>query len=654
MKNDRELGMDRPITRRDFLDGVAIGIGAIGSSALLPSPASAASQDTPGYYPPALTGMRGSHDGSYEFAHALRDGNFWKTAGKPVNTRETYDLVVVGGGISGLSAAYFYRARNPQARILILDNHDDFGGHAKRNEFRPGGRLLITNGGTLSIESPFAYSKEAHGLMDELGIDPPKLAANAGKLADREVFQGLQAAVFFDKETFGVDRLVAGQPGGRGGRGRGQSSSSWKEFLAKTPLSEQAQMDIARLQEEKIDYMPGLSSDEKKDRLSRMSYKDFLLKAVKVHPDVIPYYQPRTHGLYGIGIDGVGALELWPGAPGFQGLNLDPSPYRRLSFTAMGEHIPKPPYNFHFPDGNASIARSLVRALIPAAIPGHTAEDIVTAKADYAQLDQKDSQVRIRLGSTAVRVRHVGAPASAKEVEIIYGREKKIFAVRGKAVVLACWNQMIPYMCEELPVKQKEALHYGVKVPLVYTAVALRNWKAFHNLGIRNVSTPGMYHTTVNMEQPTMIGDYLPASNRPTIRFCCGCCEHPVNRAFQRETSTVQDMSICCRPRLRRSSAKFGISWRAYSGPADSIRLGISRALLSTAGRMDTRTSTTSSGIPNGPRANHPARSAANALGELASRTLTPQRLPTRTRRWIRLIVRCKKSWHRAQNSSRA
>ncbi|MGD1097424.1 MAG: FAD-dependent oxidoreductase, partial [Bryobacteraceae bacterium] len=201
MKNDRELGMDRRITRRDFLDGVAIGIGAIGGATLLPSPATAAPQDTPGYYPPALTGMRGSHDGSYDFAHALRDGNFWKTAGKPVNTRETYDLIVVGGGISGLSAAYFYRARNPQARILILDNHDDFGGHAKRNEFRPGGRLLITNGGTLSIESPFAYSKEAHGLMDELGIDPPKLAANAGKLADREVFQGLQPAVFFNKET---------------------------------------------------------------------------------------------------------------------------------------------------------------------------------------------------------------------------------------------------------------------------------------------------------------------------------------------------------------------------------------------------------------------------------------------------------------------
>src|SRR5262245_26493112 len=158
---DRELGMDRPITRRDFLNGVALGIGAtIVGSGLGPLEfgvqAAGFAQDSPQYYPPALTGMRGSHDGSFDVSHALRDGAFWRTAGTPQNTRETYDLIVVGGGISGLAAAYFYRARTrPSAKILILDNHDDFGGHAKRNEFRPGGRLLIANGGTADISSPF-------------------------------------------------------------------------------------------------------------------------------------------------------------------------------------------------------------------------------------------------------------------------------------------------------------------------------------------------------------------------------------------------------------------------------------------------------------------------------------------------------------------
>jgi spermidine dehydrogenase len=511
MNSDRELGMDAPITRRDFLDGVAM---AVGGASLLAGTASAATlfpQDRSGYDPPTLTGMRGSHDGSYDYAHTLRDGNFWKSAGTPVDTGETYDLVVVGGGISGLAAAYFYRAKtNPAAKILIIDNHDDFGGHAKRNEFRPGGRLLITNGGTLSIESPFDYSKQARGLLAELGIEPETLEAKSEKITDRSAFQGLQGAFFFDKETFGTDRLVVGMPGGR----RGASASAgptWKEFLAKTPLSDQAKADIARLQEEHVDYMPGLSDEEKKDKLSRISYKDFLLNFVKVHPDVIPFYQTRTHGLYGVGIDAVGALELWPNSPGFQGMNLKPGPYRRLSFTALGEHIPKQPYEYHFPDGNATIARLLVRSLIPAAMPGRTAEDSVLANVDYSRLDRSDSPIRIRLGSTCVRARHLGDAAKAKEVEIVYGREKQLYTVRAKSAILGCWNMMIPYLCPDLPPKQKEALHYGVKVPLVYTAVALRNWTAFKKLEMRGAQTPGMYHSTLNLEQPTDIADYRPA-----------------------------------------------------------------------------------------------------------------------------------------------
>jgi spermidine dehydrogenase len=518
MTSDKDLGMDRAITRRDFLNGVAIGVGgAIAGRALREIPWLAAmgiSQDAPGYYPPALTGMRGSHDGSFEVSHALRDGRF-RPGGQAVRTGETYDLVVAGGGISGLSAAYFYRARVPSARILVLDNHDDFGGHAKRNEFRPGGRLWIANGGTAGIESPFPYSKEAHDLMAALGIDPVALSAEAGRAEDRSVFQGLQAATFFDRETFGVDRLVVGTPGG--GRGRGTApAETWEAFLAKTPLSSEAQRDIARLETAAVDYMPDLSNDEKKDRLSRMSYKDFLLNVVKVHPDAIPFYQVRTHGLYGIGIDAVGALECWAyHYPGFGGMRLDPKATGRMSFTARGDATPKPAYNFHFPDGNASIARLLVRALIPSALPGHTAQDSVLAKVDYSRLDRAETPVRIRLNSTVVRVKHVGPPASAGEVDVEYGRDRKAFTVRAKDVVLACWNSMIPYLCPELPDKQKEALKYGVKVPLVYTSVSLRNWTAFRELGINGAATPGMYHTGVRLEMPTVIGGYNPTPKSP-------------------------------------------------------------------------------------------------------------------------------------------
>ncbi len=301
--------MHRDITRRDFLNGMAIAAGGALASTWLPgslaAQTSAAAQDAPGYYPPALTGMRGSHPGAFETAHSVRDGDFWANAGKPVPTGETYDLIVVGGGISGLSAAYFYRQHaGPSARILILDNHDDFGGHAKRNEFRPGGRLLLTNGGTVAIESPFPYSKEASGLITELGIDPPSFEK---KYSDDEAYRGLGSGYFFDKETFGTERLVTGAPGGR----RGAAGGKWGEFLAKTPLSAQAQESIVRIQEDNTDYMKGVPQAEKKARLSRMSYKDFLLNVVKAHPDVIPFYQSRTHGLYGIGIDAVPALDCW-------------------------------------------------------------------------------------------------------------------------------------------------------------------------------------------------------------------------------------------------------------------------------------------------------------------------------------------------------
>ena len=140
--------MDRPISRRDFLNGVAVGVGAALAGRLLPGEVEALlAQDTP--YPPALTGLRGSHPGSFETLHALRDGAFWKTAGTPAETGEEYDLVVVGAGISGLTAAYHYRQARPDARVLVLDNHDDFGGHAKRNEFTHDARTFIGRNGEL-------------------------------------------------------------------------------------------------------------------------------------------------------------------------------------------------------------------------------------------------------------------------------------------------------------------------------------------------------------------------------------------------------------------------------------------------------------------------------------------------------------------------
>ena len=378
--DDRKLGMGRKIGRRDFLNGIAISIGA----SLCNRAISSAAQVDAGYYPPALTGMRGSHEGAYEVAHQLRDHDFWAKAGAPEDTGEEYDLVVVGGGISGLSAAHFYRKQVGQnARILIIENHDDFGGHAKRNEFHQTGRTQLGFGGTYAIESPAPYSRVAKGLIQELGID----VSSWKKVLDSKLYPslGLGPAVFFDKETFGSDRLVRSPESNDGDFG-GTATMTWKHFADQAPLSETARRDLVRLNQDKKDYLPGLTAGEKKARLARMSYAKFLREIVGVDSSVVSMLQARPHSWFGVGIDAVSAQDGWGlGYPGFAGMNLGKTPGPGMNRDAIPNEEAEN-YFFHFPDGNASIARLLVRKLIPSAIPGVSASDVVTSRADYAAL----------------------------------------------------------------------------------------------------------------------------------------------------------------------------------------------------------------------------------------------------------------------------
>jgi spermidine dehydrogenase len=509
-KDDAKAGWN--ISRRDFLNGMAVAVGG----SLLPladlfgqeqGPDSSAqefflakgiTQQDPRYYPPALTGMRGSHPGSFETAHGLRDGKEWPEA---TDTQEKFDLIVVGGGISGLAAAHFYRkSTGVKTKILILDNHDDFGGHAKRNEFRAGERLLLGYGGTQSIEAPGRYSKESIGLMKEIGIDVQRFY----KYFDQKLYSsmGLRSSIFFDKETFSEDRLLQG-----GGEGYDPGYFIPAESVAKMPISDQARKDLVRLQKEKVDYLPELSPEQKRDKLASISYKEFLLKHAKVHEDVAKIYQTLPHDLYCVGIDAVSAESChWMSYPGFQGMKI--APPKRRSAQAADEEGGEEPYIFHFPDGNASIARMLVRSLVPGSAPGNSMEDIVTAKMDYRKLDDPASSVRIRLNSTAVRVKHASDPKTAKEVEVTYSLAGKLYKARGNGAVLACYNCIVPYLCPEMSSTQKEALAYAVKQPLVYVNVQLRNWTAFQKLGINAIYAPGSYFSTTMLDFPVSMGDY--------------------------------------------------------------------------------------------------------------------------------------------------
>jgi len=501
-KRDRELGMGRNIARRDFLNGVSVTVGAslvapntVLGEMLRDADGGYAPEKQPGYYPPAKTGLRGDHDGAWEVAHAMRDGKNW---GDGKKLKETYDLIVVGAGISGLAAAYFYRQQaGDGANILVLDNHDDFGGHAKRNEFTSGGKRLIGYGGTQSIAGPGLYSAQAKRLLMELGVEVKKFETYNDKTFYSR--RGLEHAIFFDKETFGIDKLV---------RGWGGFAAPKPETLTFAPLSDTAKKDLVRLYTEKVDYLQGLDAAGKKAYLAKTSYQDYLLKNVKVTPEILPLFKNSMLGLYGVTIDAVPAGDMagLEDLPGFDGLGIEDTDGPGIGLEVTRQD--KEPYIYHFPDGNASVARLLVRRLAPGVAPGNTMEDVVQAKFDYAKLDTENAATRIRLNSTVVHARNIGDAADSRGVEVTYVRGGETYAVEGKACILACWNMVIPYMCPEMTESQKQGLAYNVKVPLVYTNVQLRNWRALDKLKVHGISCPGCTFYGIEMDFPVSMGGY--------------------------------------------------------------------------------------------------------------------------------------------------
>jgi spermidine dehydrogenase len=472
--------MHAAITRRDFLNGASVAIGA----SLLPGCAGridVGAQDLARYYPPKLTGMRGSHPGSFEVAHGLRDGARWDGE----DSGETYDLVVVGGGISGLAAAWFYRqAAGTAARILILDNHDDFGGHAKRNEFEIDGRLLIGYGGTMLLEAPGGYPAVAKRLLREIGIDTGRFYT----AYDQDLYAslGLTQGIFFDRQTFGADHLAVGDVSAPG-------------TLARSPLSAAGRADLARLFRDERHYLGDLSREEQIDYLLRTDYRTYLGERAGIGDEALKVVADLPRSVWAVGIDALPARTAWSsGYPGFGDLELDIDAYDR----GEGE-----PNIFHFPDGNASVARLLVRKLIPGVAPGDDMEDVVTARFDYSRLDDPRSAVRLRLNSTAVRVRHVD-DRPGNPVRVTYVREGKALNVTAGQVVMACYHAVIPRLCPETPEAQKQLLSHSLRAPLVYTNVLIRNWTSFVRLGVHRVSCPGGYHHRVMLDYPVSLGDY--------------------------------------------------------------------------------------------------------------------------------------------------
>jgi spermidine dehydrogenase len=551
-KEYRELGMDRPIARRDFLNGIAFGIAGAAIGAANVSAAQAQSAATSAAnYPPTRSGLRGNYPGAVDEFDRIRSAQYSQFPVSDGDIHEEYDLVIVGGGISGLAAAHFYRlALGSNQRILILDNHDDFGGHAKRNEFHYQGKTFIGCGGTLGIATPFPYSYGAKALVKDLGIEVERNAEFFNR--DLEEKYNLAAGTFFDQEHFGQDRIVTGNP-------------RLPDFFAKAPLSEAARKDLIRLHGKNPDYMAGMSDHEKRAKLARMSYQDYLLNVAKITPDAIPFFLGMG-GRNNKRVDTTPALEAAEhGSVGFNGLGLK-----------LEERFSEASYRFHFPDGNASMARLMVAKLIPAAVPGkQSMNTILDAPVAYERLDESSSNMRIRLSSPVLRVQHDGAPDSARSVRIAYRNGGKISAVRGRYCILACYNALIPALMPEIPDRQKEALAYPVKVPMMYTNVLIRRWTAWQKLGVSRISAPGMYHPSSNLDPGSTVGGYhgVTTPDEPIIVHMVrnpnkpGLPRKEQNRAGQQEllSMTFEDFEVKIRQQLARMLAPGGFD------PAEDI-----------------------------------------------------------------------------------
>lgn len=490
---DIRLGMDRPINRRDFLNGVALTIGgaALGAAGF-PGMSHAT---TPAGDPSKLTNLRGHSEAAMNVGHALRDGTFWEKAGEAEATGESYDLIVVGGGISGLAAANFYRRQKPDATILILENNDEFGGHARRNTFTASnGKTLIGYGGSQSMQTPTYFSDAVHGLLKDIGIELEKFETYYDREWDEK--RGLGHGILFRKEDWGADSLVV-------------TADAAADWVPNTPLNDTAKANLIELMDSPPDYLAGKSREEKFDILSKTTYADFLTGICGYDPELVKFFQRSTEAYFGIGIDGTTALDAWGNwNPGFDGMDLGDAPYKTMSPSGRLALTDPDPYIYHFPDGNAGVARALVRKLIPGALPGSTMEELVNNEVDYSKLDVDGAPSRLRLSASVVKVAHDGDPATAQGVTVTYTEDGKLKTAGAAHVVLACWHRIIPYLTTEIGEEQVVALQDQHKVPLIYTNVQLRNWEALDAAKIAGIEDVTGFWNGAEIDFPVSVGDY--------------------------------------------------------------------------------------------------------------------------------------------------
>jgi spermidine dehydrogenase len=406
-------------------------------------------------------------------------------------------VIVIGGGIGGLATAHYLRKARPKTRILILDNHDDFGGHARRNEFDVDGRLLLGYGGSESMEGPKTRrTNVARACVASLGVDLDRF----GKGLPPPPLPGAWSLLGSVLSTPGVWRRPARdrRPGALAAERRASAPAQWsasRGLHRRLPDRHGAESAPAHAVHGHARHARGKSPAEKGRLLSTTSYRDYLQSYHGLDERSLAMFDGRTLDLFASKSEAVPALLAWGCEyPGFQGVGLQ---------MPKAGILEGDPYIYHFPDGNASLALLFVHEMIPGVAAGRSMDDIVSARFDYSRLDLPKRAVRLRLSSTVVALANNRAG-----VDVLYAQGKTLTRVSADHAVYAGYSAMLPYICPDLGAAQRKAVSDQVKAPLVYVNVAIRNWQAWVNRGIHYVNNPAGFYSHLKLDYPVSLGDY--------------------------------------------------------------------------------------------------------------------------------------------------
>jgi spermidine dehydrogenase len=493
------LGMNEPITRRDFINGTLAASAGLWLGGRAPGGlvAPGMADDWTGY---GGVGEYARSNGNtwdvMSVAHMMRDGKFERATARATDTKEMYDLVAVGGGISGLAAAVFFQKRKG-GRCLVLDNHAIFGGEAKRNEFLVDGQSVVAHQGSAMFPVPKAGGYSAR-FYEMIGMDRTHF--------DYQQWSGPSPEMPLGQTPYGASRNYGFYFGSKFGQKPGVwVIDPWGKQLEGAPLSDDVKAELMRYRTVRDNGpRPAKEGDAISRQLDTITLEEHLMARHQITRQTVrDWLSPVEGGGYGLGPDVLSGYCAY--APETE--------YPDDGDSTLGDQM--------FPDGNAGFARLMVKTLVPDAIPGpHTVDAVWRNNVRFAQLDRRGQPTRIRLNATVVRVEHAGDPARAPHVVITYVKGGRLFRVRARSVVMAGGSWTTKHIVRDLPASHREAYAQFYRSPCLMANVAVRNWRFMYKLGmtgcrwfegignyiaLRKLATVGGTPETFGPDSPTVL-----------------------------------------------------------------------------------------------------------------------------------------------------